>query len=109
MRAQLAWRAIFALAFAATLWIFFAPHLPAAADGPSGADKAFHALVFAGLAVLALPAFPRQAGWRLFLALVAYGVAVELAQTQIPGRGFEALDILADAAGSTVALIRRRG
>lgn len=102
------WRIAFGLAFAASAYLLLAPQPVDPTPSSPGFDKAKHALLFAGLALLALPAFPRQAGWRLFLALLGYGIAVELLQARVPGRAPESLDALADAAGAAVALIRRR-
>ena len=64
------------------------------------ADKLVHAFTFAVLALLTDGAWPQQGfGRAKALPLLGYGIAIELLQTQIPKRGFELLDILADASG----------
>ena len=64
------------------------------------ADKLVHAAMFLLLAFFA------DAGWphlgfvpRKYLALLGYGVAVEVLQHYIPLRSFDVLDIIADGAG----------
>lgn len=64
----------------------------------SGWDKLDHAGGFAALMAIALPARLGRT-WRVALALVAYGGAIELLQMQVPGRSAEWGDLLADAIG----------
>lgn len=87
-------------------------------------DKAGHFLLFAVLAALAARSFaaPAPAGWRRPLArrpstwaaivAVAYGGVTELLQLAVAGRGAEAGDLAADAAGALAAAallaLRRR-
>ena len=61
-------------------------------------DKAQHALAFTALALLGLLAYPRQP-WRMVLALLAFGGAIELAQAATGWRYGEWSDWLADAVG----------
>ena len=61
-------------------------------------DKAQHALAFTALASLGLLAYPRQP-WRMVLALLAFGGAIELAQAATGWRYGEWSDWLADAVG----------
>ena len=74
-------------------------------------DKAQHALAFTALALLGLLAYPRQP-WRMVLALLAFGGAIELAQAATGWRYGEWSDWLADtvglAAGSALAAHPRR-
>ena len=74
-------------------------------------DKAQHALAFTALASLGLLAYPRQP-WRVAIALLAFGGAIELAQAATGGRYGEWSDWLADAvglaAGSALAAHPRR-
>ncbi len=74
-----------------------------ATGGPSlGWDKANHVLAFAVLCGLGIGAWPR-AGARLAVALLAYGIAIELLQALVPAREADALDVVADAAGIALA------
>ena len=61
-------------------------------------DKAQHALAFTALASLGLLAYPRQP-WRVAIALLAFGGAIELAQAATGWRYGEWSDWLADAVG----------
>lgn len=61
-------------------------------------DKAQHALAFTALAALGLLAYPRQP-WRMVIALLAFGGAIELAQAATGWRYGEWADWLADAVG----------
>jgi VanZ family protein len=74
-------------------------------------DKAQHALAFTALASLGLLAYPRQP-WRVAIALLAFGGAIELAQAATGWRYGEWSDWLADtvglAAGSALAAHPRR-
>ena len=67
-------------------------------------DKAQHALAFAVLAVLACLGWARVPAWRWCLALVAYGVLIELAQAATGGRHGDLADALADAVGVVAGL-----
>ncbi|MBL8328200.1 MAG: VanZ family protein [Rubrivivax sp.] len=76
--------------------------------GPSlGWDKANHAAAFAVLAfcaVFALRERPRHVFWIAYL-LLALGLAIEIAQTFVPGRLGDWQDLLADAVGIAVGLM----
>lgn len=61
-------------------------------------DKAQHGLAFLLLAVLGFGAFPGAVG-RVALGLLAYGVAIELAQAATGWRYGDGQDWLADAVG----------
>lgn len=92
----------------ATCWLAFTPAPPSALD--TGWDKANHALCFAVLAFVALRGFP-AGRWRFAAiagALIAFGVFIELVQSQIPGRDADALDVLADCAGLLPILVGTR-
>ena len=73
----------------------------------TGWDKANHALAFIALtfgACLAWGRTRRDVLW-LCLALLAYGGAIELAQTMVPERLGEWMDWLADAVGIGLGLL----
>ena len=69
-------------------------------------DKAGHFMVFVGLGLLGLAAWPRH-GSAVVVALLAYGALIEFAQMLTTLRQAEALDWLADAAGMATALVLR--
>jgi len=88
-----------ALGAVAVLSLLPGPYLPPLAFDVW--DKAQHAGAFAGLAALGLPAYPRQPG-RVLLGLLAYGVAIEAAQSATGWRYGDWQDWLADALGVLV-------
>ena len=60
-------------------------------------DKANHIIAFFVLSFCIDRGFPGRSFWLFkFPALLAYGVAIELIQSQIPGREVSAMDLLAD-------------
>ena len=61
-------------------------------------DKAQHAAGFAGLTILGLMAFPQRPR-RLFLSLLLFGAAIEVAQAATGWRQGDVIDLLADAVG----------
>ena len=85
-------------------WLAFSPRPPPIG---LGWDKLNHAMAFAALAAAARVAGanrmtrPRQVvtNW-----LLAYGAFIELVQSQIPNRGAEWLDLLADLVGIMIGL-----
>lgn len=94
-------RAAFAVAWLAitALALMPAPSVPVSTLW----DKADHLLAFAVLTLLGRAAFPITAR-RLALGLLAYGAAIELAQSALPTRSGSLLDLLADALGIGLAL-----
>lgn len=74
-------------------------------------DKAQHAGGFAVLALLGHAAY-RHHLWRLCIGLLAYGAAIELAQSATGWRYGDGMDLLADGIGialGTVAVLLARG
>lgn len=67
-------------------------------------DKAQHALAFAVLAALACLGWSQVPAWRWCLALVVYGVLIELAQAATGWRHGDVADALADALGVLAGL-----
>lgn len=101
-RTQVA-RVTFFAAFVAVSYVLLAP--PGAVPAPPPfpfADKAFHVVSFAVLGVLGRFAYPEKPTWGVWVALLLYGVAVEIAQPRV-GRSAEALDVVADAVGAAAA------
>lgn len=64
-------------------------------------DKAQHASAFAVLGAWGLLAYPRRP-WRVPIALLAFGGAIELAQASTPWRFGDWQDLLADAVGLAI-------
>lgn len=66
-------------------------------------DKLDHWLAFFTLSLLANHAFPQRSFWRVIaLALVAYGIAIEIAQWITPDRDADAMDVVADSIGIVI-------
>ena len=81
--------------------IAFNPHtrgLPS-----TGWDKLNHMLAFTSLGLAAWWAYPTRR-WLGLGSLLAFGVLIEVVQTQIPGHTAEAADVLADLLGLAMAL-----
>ncbi len=99
------WRALLALLVAGVCWLAFSPAPPAALD--TGWDKLNHLLAFSTLAFTASQAYPgaRRRPWMVALALLAFGVFIELVQTQIPSRSADVLDVCADSVGIAAGLL----
>jgi len=102
-QAQFAWRAVLAALLVACSWLAFDPNPPPSAD--TGWDKLNHALAFCALAIAARLSFPHATPRGLSLALLGYGVFIELVQARIPGRSADALDLLGDAVGIIAGLL----
>lgn len=94
------WRIALAVALVAQTYLLLSPVVrgPAEPTIPR-LDLAYHAGSFAVLGALAALAFraPRVALWS---ALVAYGLATEIAQHYLPPRTFALTDLAADALGA---------
>ncbi len=113
-RFQRVWRLLLGLLMTVVSWFAFSP-----ADAPGlmrHADKLQHVAAFAALALVASLGWPegrrRQAA--VVLGLLAYGLAIELIQSQLPTRSASAADWLADALGigcglAMAAALRRIG
>ncbi|MDB6060753.1 MAG: VanZ like protein [Verrucomicrobiaceae bacterium] len=66
-------------------------------------DKLDHWTAFFTLAFLANHSFPRLPFWRaIALALVAYGIGIEIAQSFTPTRDADPLDVVADSIGIVI-------
>lgn len=99
------WRMLFAALLVVITWLALVPDPPRALT--TGWDKSNHLLAFGSLAfagVWALWQRPRQWIW-LALALLAYGVGIEIAQHFLPPREADAMDVLADSAGIALGLL----
>lgn len=103
-RARLGWAAALWITAGAVITLALAPW---SVDLPSsGWDKGDHVAAFATLAACGLFAWRGHPALhsRVVLGLLALGVAIELAQSLIPGRMADWRDVLADAAGVMLGL-----
>lgn len=90
-------RLLFLLALPAVFWLALMP-VPEVAKLFSWQDKVEHALLFAGLALLGWLAWPNRP-WLIVIGLLAYGGAMEVAQSLTTHRMGDPWDWLADAIG----------
>jgi VanZ family protein len=91
-------RLLLAITLLIVTWLMLSPSV-----GEGGIpinDKVAHALVFGLLALLAHASWPmRDFDRRFWIALLAYGLAIEILQHFIPHRSFSLLDLAADGLG----------
>lgn len=102
LRYQPLWRIALALSLAAIVFLATTPNpypVPASAS-----DKVNHLIAFIELTLLARLAWPElKAAWPA-VALLAYGLGIELVQAGLPYREFSLADLAADGAGIAVGL-----
>lgn len=98
-------RVIFVLTFILVSFLFLAqsPAKPASLSFQH-ADKVAHFGVFFVLAFTLHLAF-RPKVWLGLLLLFMYGLLIEVAQSYVPGRGAEALDLVADMLGAATCYL----
>lgn len=98
------WRLLCVITVVGVSWLAFTPNPPPAAD--LGWDKANHFTAFGTLAFLGMQCLRARAGraWWVLAAMLAFGVLIELVQSQIPGRDADAQDVLADMMGAVMGL-----
>jgi VanZ family protein len=99
------WRLLLALLLAVVSWFAFRPG--PTPDSIQQLDKLRHVWAFSTLAFVAsLGGNPSlgHAG-RVAVGLMAYGLAIELIQSQLPSRTASVADLLADAAGVAIGLL----
>lgn len=98
------WTVLLAALALAVGALALAPHPPSTLD--TGWDKLHHVLAFAALAFCAQHA-AQGSRWPSALwqgCVFAWGVLIELAQTQVPGRHGDWPDLLADAVGMVLGV-----
>jgi VanZ family protein len=100
------WRVLLLAAAAGICWFAFTPNPPPASVALW--DKSQHLFAFAVLAALARLAYPRAGLAPQLGALLAFGVFIELVQSQIPERSAEIADLAADLGGALLVLPLRR-
>lgn len=104
------WRLAFGAALLAVAWTSLLP--PEDLPNVAASDKAVHALAYACLGALAVLSSLRW--WAAVVAVVAFGLLLEVAQDLSGYRSFEWADLLADAGGAALGaglagvLTRRR-
>ncbi|MET0208937.1 MAG: VanZ family protein [Burkholderiaceae bacterium] len=103
-RWRAAWRLLFLALITAISWLAFSPHPPPSAD--LGWDKANHFAAFGSLTFTGLQCLRagRRRVWLVMAGMLAFGILIELIQSQIPGRDADAQDVLADMLGATLGL-----
>ncbi len=90
--------AVFLAAVVFTLWAALSPGDDSAGLIPW--DKAKHFIVFYGLTFLATIALPKSRFWKIGLALLGFGVAIELLQAlPVIHRDCDIFDVMADVCG----------
>ena len=90
---------MFGLALLIVTWLALTPQ-PPQLPAVSFADKWAHMMAFETLALLADTGWPERGyGPLKWGTLLAYGIGIELLQSQIPNRFFDPADALANAAG----------
>lgn len=97
-------------AFLVALLLAFAVALlpaPATPELVVGQDKIGHFAAFVALGLLGFSAWPSRPG-AVFVALLAYGYAIEVAQSLTAHRIGDAWDWLADAVGAGTAFVVHR-
>lgn len=99
-----AWRGLLVVLLIAISYLALVPDPPRGVN--TGWDKTNHLLAFTALAYTAVWAlWPHPRRWPLLvLALLAYGGAIELAQSRLPPRSGEWSDLLADGLGIALGL-----
>jgi VanZ family protein len=108
LRGPRPWRLLLLALLLVVSWFAFAPvHFD---DRELPLDKLRHFAAFAALAWVAVQGFgrARPAATAVALALLGYGVFIELVQSLIPGRQASAADVLADAVGIALGLLAAR-
>lgn len=107
-RSRGAWRLLLAAGLATASWLAFSP--VDAPDGIEHLDKVQHMAAFTSLALAASFSWPSRPRTTAFITagLMAYGLFIELVQTQLPTRSGSAADWLADAVGVAAGLLLAR-
>jgi VanZ family protein len=103
-RARPVWRLVLALLLGTISYLALSPAPPPSMD--MGWDKLNHLAAFGTLAFSAFYSLDSPKARWLYapLALLGYGVLIELLQSQLPPRSADARDVLADALGIALGL-----
>ncbi len=90
------------------LFVLALQPMPAAVPALWGIDKVLHLIAFMALMLWFCGLFPRTGYLRIFLLLLAYGVAMEIGQSLVPSRFAEFADLVADVAGLAIGWLGAR-
>ncbi|MDO9071728.1 MAG: VanZ family protein [Rubrivivax sp.] len=103
------WRALLLVLLAVVSVAALAPGTEAPSLGIG--DKVDHLLAFVSLTVAATMSWPATRGHAALAGagLLAYGAFIEVAQTQVPGRYGDVVDVAVDAAGIVAGLALAMG
>jgi VanZ family protein len=106
-------RLVFAAILLAGYWcaLFVATHVPLPAGLPgAGLDKLYHAVAYAGLALLLSTVWSlwRRPSWKSYFlvlaTIAAYGLLDEWGQMHVPGRSADVKDWIADLIGGVIGV-----
>ena len=95
-------RALLVVAVAAIAWQSLVP--PPQIVMTVSSDKVAHFVAYAVVGALAVLSLPARWWWLAWLATVAMGLLLEIAQAATPYRSFEWGDLAADAVGALVGV-----
>ncbi len=97
-------RAAFCLGLLLVAWLSLSPQIPIP-QGIHVGDKIGHGLAYAALGFTATALMTPLAKLALGTAVIAFGIAMELAQGAVPGRTQELADIGANVAGMLLGIL----
>ena len=97
------WRIALGLSLIAILWLATTSSPYPMPSSPS--DKVNHVIAFVELTLLARLGWPGRTVFHYLVPLLAYGLALELVQSQLDHRDFSWADLLADAVGIALGLL----
>lgn len=97
------WRAALILSAMAILYLATTSQPYPIPSAPN--DKVNHLLAFIQLTVVTRLAWPGLSRIWVALGVMAFGLAIEITQAQLPYRDFSLLDLAADAAGVAIGLL----
>src|SRR5690606_2976578 len=92
---------VFAAALVPAMW--FMHDVPG--SGLISTDKLLHTLTFMFLTVWFCGQYRRRSYWRLALAMLVFGLLIDICQMALTWRSAEAGDLIADAAGIVLGLV----
>lgn len=97
------WRIALGLSMIAILWLATTSSPYPVPSAPS--DKVNHVIAFVELTLLARLGWPGRTVFHYLLPLLAFGLALELVQSQLDHRDFSLADLAADAVGIVLGLL----
>lgn len=97
------WRVALGLSLLAILWLATTSSPYPMPSSPN--DKVNHVIAFVELTLLARLGWPGLPAIRYTIPLLAFGLALELVQSQLDHRDFSWADLAADAAGIVLGLL----